>query len=631
MPDAKRILRLFPSLFLLLVSAAGCNFFDKDGDGRARIEFGTGTAAGSTIDVSGGAGTVGAGGDGDQETGIWLDAYGPGGVKVYRDGAADASFTPNVPAATPDFGSEPLTVTADMTIPVYDADPADNNVYYFLWDDSTLYHKIDDSTINAVTGIRVNAGVTLTLPVSADRDGNWLYDSSYLFLENDLEVLGSLRSAAFDNPDSQESGESIDRAGLVLNTSGGVFIRSSGVVSTAADNATSGRGGDGGAIEFIAYASESPNSGIVVNEGRIDASGGRTDDLAAQGGRSAAYGAYDYCVNLYADTRLVNTGSIRADGGRGGSGGQTGGWYGNAFYVGGPGTLENSGPISMSGGAGNNGDGGSGGDLDMVAGQGYLHNSGAITLRGGDGSGNGGMGGYIDIYVDEVGDLLNSGAVAASGGDSTGTDNAVATIGGRGGQVYLWTHGGALISSGGIAADGGDVANGNSGSSGGGGGYVDIESYPDYLFGASPAGAMEISGNILARGGAGPNGAYGGAVYMQYGDANGSGGIVLRGYAALVNDGGDGVPSGGGGGGVYLEDWYSGGAAGAGGLLTEADVSADGGDADTASGSGGYGGYVEIYSSTPPSQYRGAAADGGAGASPGGAGTVSIDGGSVPL
>ena len=612
MPIAKRFPRfLLPFLLLPFLSAAGCDFM-KD-EWHWNTPANVGSPSSDSIDIGGGAGTVGQGGYGDQECGIWLDGYGPLGVRIYRTGAADASFALDVPGLTLDFGAELLTVAADMTIPVYDTDPADDNVYYFLR---------DDSTVNAVTGIRVNAGATLMLGINSDRDGSGWYESASLYLENDLEVLGTLRTAAFDDPDTQESGESIDRAGLALDTSGGVFIRSSGVVSTAGDSAVTGRGGYGGGIEFIAYTSEAPNSGIVVNQGLIDASGGSTVDPAAEGGSSAAYGAFDYCVNLYADVRFVNTGSIRADGGSGGTGGRAGGWYGNSFYVGGPGALQNTGPISMSGGNGNNGDGGNGGNLDMEAGEISLHNSGAISMRGGDGTTNGGTGGNVNMYVYSVGDLLNSGAIDARGGDSTGTDNSFAAYGGQGAQIYLYTYGGKLLSSGQIEAGGGDVANGNSGSYGGQGGYVDIESYPDFWTGTSPAGAMEISGNIFARGGAGPNGGYGGALYVYYGDSNGTGGIVLRGYSNLVNDGGRGVTYGGDGGGIWLYDYYSGGLTGSGGLQTEADLSANGGDATD---SGGYGGYVQLDSYTPPSQYGSITVDGGTGTTPGGAGTIDID------
>ena len=70
----------------------------------------------------------------------------------------------------------------------------------------------------------------------------------------------------------------------------------------------------------------------------------------------------------------------------------------------------------MSGGAGNDGDGGNGGYLDMEAGEVSLHNSGAITVRGGNGTVNGGTGGSVNMYVYSIGDLLNSGAIDASGG-----------------------------------------------------------------------------------------------------------------------------------------------------------------------------------------------------------------------
>lgn len=629
MPIKRRIRRFLLLVLLSSLFVAGCDFLDKGGS-EYWVDAGTATPSGYTVDVSGGAGTVGTGGDGDQETGIWFDSNGPLGVKVYGTGTADASFTVDLPAAAPEFGAEPLTVAADTSIPVYDEHPADNNVYYFLFNDSTLYHKVDDSTINPVTGIRVSSGATLTLPINADLNDNGQYESASLYLENDVEVLGALRTAAFDDPDTQDSGEPIDHAGLTINTSGGIFVRSSGIVTTAGDNAASGRGGNGGTIELASYPEGSANGGIVVNQGLIDASGGNTDDPDAEGGNSAAFGGYGYRVNLRADVRFVNTGTIRADGGSGGNGGYFGGWDGNSAYVGGPGTVQNAGPISLSGGTGSNGYGGNGASFDMEAGEGFLHNSGAIATRGGNGTQDGGSGGYVNMYVNTIGDLLNSGAIDASGGDSTGTDELVAGSGGQGGQVYIYAYGGRLVSSGQIAADGGDVVTPNAESYGGQGGYVDIESHPDYWSWTTPAGAMEISGNIFARGGAGPNGGYGGGVYVYYGDGGGSGGIVLRGYSNLVNNGGAGVEYGGAGGGVYLYDEYSGGEPGSGGLLTEADISANGGDADATSGYGGYGGYVELYTNAPPSQYRGIAVDGGAAGNPGEPGWINVDGGGGP-
>ncbi len=617
---------LSPLLLILLACAAGCG--SGSSGSRSDPVAGGGTPPTAfTIDTSGGEGTVDRGGDGDQETGIWFDNYGPAGLKIYGTGTADASFTLDVPAATPDFGGEPLTVAADMSIPVYDADPEDNNVYYFLRNDTNLYHKIDDSTINTVTGVQVAAGATLTLGINEDRDYSGLADTAHFYLENDLEVLGTLRSAAFDDPSTQESGEPIDRAGLAVNTSGGIFIRPAGVVSAAGDNATSGRGGDGGAIELISFtAAEVSNTGIVVNQGLVDASGGSTTDPAGAGGSSGAFGASGYGLDLYGEVRLVNTGAIRADGRNGNVGGRAGGPYGNPFYVASAGDLQNAGPISVAGGTGSDGDGGSGGYLEVYAGEISFHNSGAITTRGGSGTVTGGSGGTLYLYLENVGDLLNSGAIDARGGDSTGSDNAVSVNGGQGGQVYLYTYGGKLVTSGAIDARGGAVANENLGSYGGAGGYVDIESYADYYSGTSPAGDMEISGNILAGGGVGPNGGYGGGLYAYYDDANGTGGIVLRGYSSVAANGGRGVTNGGVGGGIYLYDYYSGGIADAGGFLADADIAANGGSADASAGSGGNGGYVELYSDTPPSVYQGAIVDGGAAATPGSPGTIVIDG-----
>ena len=170
---------------------------------------------------------------------------------------ADASFTPDIPTMTASLGSEPFIVADDTVVPLaVTPESQGNGSYYLLQGDPNLYHKVDGTTFLVVTGIRIEEGATLTLAMNADRNYSGTNDSSTLDLQNDIEILGVLRTASFDDPGTQDSASPKDRGGLFLSTYGSALIRPSGLVSTAGMDAVSGAGGHGGSIEIRTYRGE---------------------------------------------------------------------------------------------------------------------------------------------------------------------------------------------------------------------------------------------------------------------------------------------------------------------------------------------------------------------------------------
>jgi len=578
----------------------------------------------STINASGGTGTVGGGGDAAEEESIWLESHGPLGIRILRDGVADASFTPDLPTVTADLGSEPWIVSGDTVVPLAAGPESQGNgTYYLLQGDSNLYRKIDGTTILVVTGIRIEEGGTLTLAMNTDRNGNGLNDSSTLDLQNDIEVLGVLRTASFDDPGTQDPGSTKDRGGLFLSTNGSALIRPTGLVSTAGMDAVSGAGGYGGSIGIRAYRGEAPEGGIFLNRGSIDASGGSTSDPGAQGGMAAYWGSTG-AVTVESDGKFANAGSIRAVGG---SGGTDGGAGANDVFLYTGLSLDNTyntGAIFLDGGQGGSGNGGSGGNLRIASGGGSVFTSGPLSAKGGQGLVNGGSGGSVQVYSGSSGGVLNSGPVDAGGGNGTGTDAANPTYGGNGGRILFFCYGGDMVSSGTLSAAGGNGMNENAESAGGAGGSIEIGAYPPAVEGGSPAGRMEISNTLSARGGDGADGGYGGTVYLYYGDGNGTGGLVLRGYGEIISNGGDGAAWGGSYGYVYLYSGRSGAE-----IRNAAGVSVRGGNSISAGGSGGY---FEAYSSGPLAHTGTIAADGGgASSTDSGSGSYAGSGGSVSL
>lgn len=614
---------LLPLLMVSLL-AGGCDFSNTNGILGRGSTVPTDQTAAPTIDASGGTGSAGTGGDADQESGIWLESYGPQGIRILRDGVADASFTPDIPEVTANLGPEPLIVADDAVVPLAVAPASQGNgTYYILQGDPNLYHKVDGATTLVVTGIRIEEGATLTLALNADQNGSGANDSSTLGLQNDIEVLGVLRTASFDDPITQDSASSKDRGGLFLSTYGNALIRPSGLVSTAGMDTVSGAGGHGGSIEIRTYRGEALEGGILLNQGSVDASGGSTSDAGAQGG-TAAYWPSTGAVSMVSDGKFANAGTIRAVGGNGGTDGGAGasnGSFSSAL------SLYNTGAVTFDGGQGDSGNGGPGGSVRIASSGESVFSSGPFSAKGGGGSVSGGYGGSVEGYSESTGSVMNSGTVDAGGGNGTGTDAANPTYGGNGGRILFYCYGGDMISSGALLVNGGTGENANAGSAGGNGGSIEIDSYSAGEVGP-PAGRMEISNNLFARGGAGANGGYGGYVYLYYSDGNGTGGLVLRGYAEIAGNGGDGMVQGGTAGYVYL---YSG--QGDAEVRNEAGVSTRGGGSVTVGGSGGY---VEVYSSGPLAHAGAIAADGGGasssdpGSSAGSGGYVYLEGSPPP-
>lgn len=196
----------------------------------------------------------------------------------------------------------------------------------------------------------------------------------------------------------------------------------------------------------------------------------------------------------------------------------------------------------------------------------------SIDCRGGAGGvGAGGNGANAMLYCGTLsggGQVRNSGAVSTRGGDAAGGD------GGNAGGVFLMAAGGDLLHNAAIDTSGGNTSDPTF--NGGDGGQIIFQARPDS--GTTPAGSLEISGDLIARGGSAAadgsgSGGNGGSVTMIV-DASGSYStttglpapaaqrLSLVGYAALDVSGETGN-SGGSGGMIRIQNtgdrWDSGG------------------------------------------------------------------------
>ncbi|MGD9010666.1 MAG: hypothetical protein PVG41_22255, partial [Desulfobacteraceae bacterium] len=277
-------------------------------------------------------------------------------------------------------------------------------------------------------------------------------------------------------------------------------------------------------------------------------------------------------------------------------------------------SLENSGSIFSRGGNGDSGAGGNAGTITVQTGIGHLYNDGDINADGGSGSTNGGDGANAILNCGPISggeELRNSGAVSVRGGEAAGGD------GGSAGYVGLLVYGSNLLHNAAIDASGGNTS--DPAFNGGAGGQIQFQARPDS--GLIPAGSLEISGDLICRGGIAAadgtgNGGDGGAV-MIFVDASGyvstttglpapaAQRLSLVGYAAL-DVSGDTGNTGGSGGMLLIENngdrWDSGGAVfvddPSGDVINEAALTARGGsvatDATVLPAVGGAGGSVTL-------------------------------------
>lgn len=313
----------------------------------------------------------------------------------------------------------------------------------------------------------------------------------------------------------------------------------------------------------------------------------RTDCAAS----TTAPGCAGGTVQLLTNRHLINQGEVSTRGGNG----TTGGAGGAAYLAVGAGELFNTAAIDSSGGDGSAGAGGVGGALGLESYRRGAHNSGALVSNGGTGTTAGGKGGSASVAAFGGADLLNTGALTARGGSCS----AVNCDGGSGGSVRVAAFSGGLKSNATLDVRGAD---GQGLGEGGSGGVIDVfveedtENIPMVL----PVGSVQLSGNLITRGGTGDRGGNGGdltvllrATTVQTGQE-----IELLGYTTLTANGGNTVFGSAGHGGQfavanYPSTWF--GQSGPGGsAVLYPDVVARGGDGEY----GGNGGSVSISSQT---------------------------------
>ncbi len=547
-----------------------------------------GAAGTAIVDVSGGRGDAGVGGQGGLiELHINRGTNG-GHLKTFKTGHVDATFT--APAALPgDFGAVPANVTSDTTVVEYatTAPGASVDAGTLFISGSRLYLASGTAAPGTMaTGLSVAAGVTLTLP---SRPSN---------VYTPVELARSCRNAG-----TLALASAPGTAGHFALQCGDF----EGLAGSRVD--ASGQSGDAGDAGIAGSAFTITASGTLRNRGALVATGGA--------GNPAGLGG---TISLSSTTStLFNAGPISVGGGAGlgTAQGGAGGWIAlNAGLE-----LLNSGALDASGSAGRSG--GSGGQVQLSATSfvGGLRNTGALTANGAPGAPGcplgppcaGGGGGQVRLTTAQ-GALVNDATLSAKGGSSSGGS------GGPGGLVYLEEEahhstrfGDSLVPCQSVLVSGSIDVSGGAGASGGAGGTVSVL----------------LAWNTVANGAE----------------------LQLLGYAAFLARGGDGSQGGGGGGSIDVAQWpgelvdywaeFGGTPLPAGATLNTVDLSASGGScplgqADLSGGPGGPGGQVRLrtqrdsfFSNAPWELLVNAGAidaSGGAGDTAGSGGNISLYG-----
>ncbi len=481
--------------------------------------------------------------------GIYLDggnAYSGGGagglnvssyasVTFKNSGSADASFAVPAYAWTTNLGTNGVTVAANSTVAlVYYGGggtmPAPGTLYMLVQDDPivanrpNLYKANIDNVLgqaaDVVTGLKVNEGVTLTLPANQANGGSALQIAQLQF-ESDVEINGTLKTAGLNNTEVDSQGHllhlpqiqrhgsnalAIDKACLAINANR-LKIGGNGSINTAGGNAAAAesRGGDSGRVNIRASTG-------FINRGTILASGGNGN--GAEGGNSCVRNndPTDQVegVYLFNTGALVNAGAITANGGNGTTGGQAGYIYLDANQ-----SAFNTATLAANGGTGLAGNGGNASYVSMFSSRASVMNSGNINAAGGNGTtggGNGTTGGGTGAYLqfvsgndDYIGNTVNSGAITLSGGNVTGTSGNGGNAGSSEyGAIYFYARGRVANSGTLVAAGGTGKGTGNGGSGGDLNlliGYAQPYKNPSKNNYNAP-GPIQLSGDITLAGGA---------------------------------------------------------------------------------------------------------------------------------
>ena len=597
---------------------------------------GASSTGASVLLASGGTSTSGSGGAGGS---VYIESY--GSVKVLKSGTVDASFP--APSFSPDFGTTPAIVSSDTTV-LLDDDPNDGSPHlYAKTGDPNLYlgnGNGDTKDDPAVTGLTVNAGVTLVLVDQAYGGAGY----GTLQLTNDLVIYGTvttdltLTSSLYieANVIDVESGGKITVSPTTMDSSaGGIGLGyGTGITKQIINRGTieaKGLGsGNGGYLYF------EPEE-LVVNYGTIDASGG------SSGTGSGGYGGE---LDIYVDYGdFYSSGTVRMNGGNGLSGGDTeasaNNLNGYSIYIvttssdntrGRNGDIIISGTWQANGGDGTAGNGGYGGYIYLETDAlGAVIVNAIMSVRGGDSSAAGFPGGDtegIDIYsyLDPYGsgnfnDPASPGKIRIAGQyDLTGGDGDL--NGGSGGYIEIYGNG---YNASNIGSDvefvGFPTMNLNGGDGATSGGSASSWAFEIYTYSAgNPAGVITNEAKIEAKGGKATGaGGMGGYVEMIAGEPsdpttviNNSGNIDISGG---TGDTGGAAYGGGSGDALHLQAQQ---------VTNSGNLTANGGNGTTA---GGNGGNITLNSTTTPTTNTGnLSVNGGSGATPGSLGSIYIDG-----
>ena len=538
---------------------------------------------------------------------------------MQRSGTVDTAFTVPTYPVTEDLGSNGVTVTTDTTVTTVNsgAEPAAPGTLYLVNGANHLCivaspaagNTGDAVSANRVTGLKINAGVTLTMGlnydiINADADGNDAtgQDEAFFFLSNDLIVNGTLTvtdlTTAGGTVDNRHGlpATNRDKGYLHINSGGDIIVGAAGTIDAAGTDATvaGDRGGDGGTIYLRNF------SGLIQIAGTLDNSGGdgmTTGDGGNAAMQSSGASATMNPTQLNTMGTILMTGFVTANGGSGANGGDAGG----LLALNTKGSINNTGTVTANGGTGSTGNGGTGGLANLSSSMSGIYNSGSITVNGGDGATGGGSTIYIVFQPASggfgMGPVYNSGNLSANGGS--------ATTGGSGdpsGWILFRANGGDVRNNGTLSLNGGDGA-GAGAAPGGASQYFNCTARPghDPAVG-EPVGSGDIllTGNITLNGGNGASG--GNAGYLRLDNQNqdsrvspSAGYIFLADYSSLDIRGGDGTTTGGNGGTInvqtsnanelstYIET---------GSIIIESDILAQGGQGGSATG--GFGGSLRF-------------------------------------
>ncbi|MGR6871997.1 hypothetical protein ACU6U9_06740 [Pseudomonas sp. HK3] len=400
------------SLLASAIALTGCGSSSSDsdddkgpGEGRAGTAFSE-----LTMSAKGGASVLGDGGNGGD-----IDIYKTNSatkLNIVKQGNIDTSYI--VPAQTPEFGVNPVVIAATQTITlVEDGVLPEAGTLYILPGTSRLFkssgEKLVGDETHEVTGLTVNAGATLFLPVNSSST------ASRLYFNNDIQNNGVITTVN----DSIES-----RIDLRLTAAA---YYGAGAINLKGDTSNYYRQ-SGGDLSLSAYT--------IINSGLINTSGANksSDNTTGNGGGNAG------TIQLNASIFIETTGELRANGGHSDSDSGTNGADISLNAA----AIVNTGMINSNSGSGNNQSYNSNGSEIQLNAAKSIVNTGIISSKGADAgdSGNAGKGGSIEIYLsenDEVAfnqSIINTGSLTVDGGSITGESDGNA---GNAGNISIYT------------------------------------------------------------------------------------------------------------------------------------------------------------------------------------------------